>query len=66
MLWYRNKIVFVVGNQMKIVDTWEYHVPLSDAEGNVWIVRAFGMDEIASYMEAIDVTPVAGVSGCSK
>ena len=53
--------MIVVGNEAKTIETYEYHVPLSDANGNIWIVRAFGMDEITAYMRPVDVSQADGL-----
>ena len=53
--------MIVVGNEVKVIETFEYHVPLTDSDGNVWLVRAFGMDEITAYMHPVDVSAADGL-----
>ena len=49
-----------VGGELTSYTTKEYKVPLVDLVGKVWIVNAYGIDDITSNIQRVDIRQVEG------
>lgn len=52
-----------VGNVTERIESKMYTVPLTDMEGNEWMVEAVGLDELTSEVSEVDMTEMATVLG---